>query len=193
MPKLQSGLTLLEMIVVLMIAGMALALGFQSLGQWRRADTAISSMTGQARQAVLTQHWLHDSVRSLTPVEDVPFQGTDSALSGISLNPTLSSQGGATSVAWRIEQASDGTSLVLDEQGTATTMALPGVVSAHFAYYDPEGKESAQWPPPLGVADALPMSVALFMTTHTGDIRVWGTSIAGIRNPVVTLYELERD
>ena len=31
------GLTLLEMLVVLMIAGMALAIGFQSLGQWRRA------------------------------------------------------------------------------------------------------------------------------------------------------------
>ena len=37
----QRGLTLLEMMVVLLIAGMAVALGFQSLGQWRRANAAI--------------------------------------------------------------------------------------------------------------------------------------------------------
>ena len=36
------GMTLLEMLVVLGIAAMALTLGFQSLGQWRRADIAIS-------------------------------------------------------------------------------------------------------------------------------------------------------
>ena len=51
----QQGLTLLEMMVVLLIAGMAITLAFQSLGQWRRANAAISSISGATQQTTLTE------------------------------------------------------------------------------------------------------------------------------------------
>ena len=66
-PARQLGLTLLEMMVVLLIAGMAVALGFQSLGQWRRANAAISSVSGAIQQTTLTESWLTDSLRGLIP------------------------------------------------------------------------------------------------------------------------------
>ena len=50
----QNGLTLLEMLVVLLIASMAISLGYQSLGQWQRANAAISNISGATQQATLT-------------------------------------------------------------------------------------------------------------------------------------------
>ncbi len=98
MPRQQDGLTLLEMLVVLLIAGMAIALGFQSLGQWRRANASISSISGATQQTTLTEAWLESSLRSLIPLKEVEFQGTGDRLSGISVQPVQSHQGGATEV-----------------------------------------------------------------------------------------------
>ena len=62
------GLTLLEMMVALLIASMALALGYQSLAQWRLAEAAISGHNGTLRQERLAQQWLESSLRGLVPV-----------------------------------------------------------------------------------------------------------------------------
>ena len=155
--------------------------------QWRRADTAISSLTGQARQTVLIQYWLRDSLRSLTPVEDVPFEGSDTQLSGISLNPALSSQGGATPVVWRIEPTRDGTQLLLEEQGQTVALALPDAASAQFSY-STRTAERTRSGPRLGEA-MLCHWESRCDDISCGESRVWAATIAGIRNPGMTLYE----
>src|SRR5690606_2078355 len=101
MARRAAGLTLLEMLVVLIIAGMALAIGFQSLGQWRRADAAINGLNAQTRQATLARSWLESSVRALVPVEDEEFSGDATGFAGVTLQPLLDSQGGATPVTWK--------------------------------------------------------------------------------------------
>lgn len=188
----QQGISLLEMLVVLMIAGMALALGFQSLGQWRRADAAISALSGRMQEALLTQRWLQESLGSLTPVEDVPFEGSASALSGITLNPVLATQGGATEVAWRLEPRSDGMRLVLEEAGRVLELPLlERVESAQFVYLDPDGRAHGQWPPAIGSSDALPASILLQIDGPSGPDRIWGAAVLGIRNPVQVPYDFE--
>ena len=84
-----SGLTLLEMMVVLMIAGMALALGYQSLAQWRRAETSIAGLGGDLRQQRLAQQWFESSLRGLLPVESAAFVGDAARLSGVTTRPVL--------------------------------------------------------------------------------------------------------
>ena len=187
----QRGLTLLEMLVVLMISGMALALGFQSLGQWRRADTAISTLSQRSQQTLLTQRWLHDSLRSLTPIAEVPFKGSDIQLAGISLNAVISSQGGETPVSWQLANDPDGMALVLVEAERELRMPLRDVESGTFRYIDDKGVAHDQWPPALGISDALPSAVLLELTDTAGRTQVWGAAVAGIRNPVKVLYEIE--
>lgn len=204
----QSGLTLLEMMVVLMIAGMALTLGFQSLGQWRRADVAISGLTGQTRQLALTRDWLEESLRSLAPAgsalpgatpprgldaDSGIFAGARDQLSGISLNGVLSARGGSTPVVWRVENDRDGTRLTLAENGRTLVLPLPLVGEAYFSYIDKEGKPHPQWPPSLGLADELPASVALHLDGADGSQRVWAAPIVGIHNPIPRLYEYQED
>lgn len=191
-----SGLTLLEMIVVMMIAGMALALGFQSLGQWRRAEMAIAGVGTSIRQDALMESWFSGSIQALTPIEEAPFAGSRDSLSGVTLAPVLATQGGSTPVSWSVEDKGDGIQLMLREHGVETRFPLPRAQSAHFVYLDNEGKEHEQWPPALGMADALPASVALVIDgPDLGASRVWMASVTGIRNPpeILPMYEPDRD
>ena len=191
-----SGLTLLEMIVVMMIAGMALALGFQSLGQWRRAEVAIAGVGTSIRQDALLESWFSGSIQALTPIKEAAFTGNGDSLSGVTLAPVLASQGGNTPISWSVEDEGNGLQLMLREHGVETRFALPRAQSAHFIYLDNEGKEHEQWPPALGTADALPASVALVINEpDTGGSRIWMASITGIRNPpeILPMYEPDRD
>ncbi len=188
-----SGLTLLEMMVVLLIAGMAMALGFQSLGQWRRADVAISAIQGATQQGALTEGWLRTSLRSLIPIEEVPFHGTAEALEGVCASPVLSHQGGASNVEWTIETGPSGVKLVLAEGKGRLELPLLDTVSASFGYVDGDGKIHSQWPPRLGIPDHLPAAVILNQRSATGREQVWATSVAGGLNPVVKPFEPEID
>jgi prepilin-type N-terminal cleavage/methylation domain-containing protein len=187
------GFTLLEMIVVMMIAGMAVALGFQSLGQWRRAEAAIANAGSATRQNLLTREWLRESLRGLVPVESPAFSGQRDGLTGMTLSPTLASQGGLTPVQWRLESNSQGTWLTLTEPGNTLRLPLPGGATARFIYLDKDGKTYEQWPPALGLNDQLPAAVGLSLDLPGQAGQVWLSSIAGVRNPLFQPYEPERD
>lgn len=187
------GLTLLEMLVVLIIAAMAITLGFQSLEQWGRADAAVSAFTQQGRQARLLQNWTQASIRALHPVEERPFAGDAASWSGVTLQPVFELQGGATEVRWQIIQDGDAVALGIEESGTVTRVPLQGVSAAGFEYVDRSGAVYTQWPPALGLHDQLPSSVVLRLKDASGGQRLWGAGVAGIRNPVLVIYESEQD
>ena len=189
-PMQQRGLTLLEMMVVLLIAGMAVALGFQSLGQWRRANAAISSISGTIQQTTLTESWLADSLRGLIPVPEQTFEGSEDKLLGVTTLPVQSHQGGATDIEWSIRSEAGLPHLLLKE-GTDRRLDLPlsGVSRARFAYMDKEGKLHAQWPPKLGLHDHLPAVVLLSQEMDDGSRRVWAATISGSRNSYTNPFE----
>jgi general secretion pathway protein J len=193
MPRRQNGLTLLEMLVVLLIAGMAIALGFQSLGQWRRANAAISSIGGATQQASLTEYWLESSLRSLIPLEEVEFQGTGERLAGVAVQPVQSHQGGATGVEWTIHRTDGELSLGLTEDGKRLELPLPGAIGAHFGYLDKQGRVHDEWPPKLGLHDHLPAAIVLTQEMDDGSQRLWAASIAGARNPRFNPFEADLD
>lgn len=191
MHRSSRGMTLLEMLVVLGIAAMALTLGFQSLGQWRRAELAIGSLTAQGREQLLVRNWLQGSARALHPVADAPFSGDRDGWRGTTLQPVMASQGGATRVEWRVESSGTQRSLQLTENGELLELPLPGVAQLRFVYLDSEGNVHPQWPPALGQHDHLPAGISLLLEMHAAPPRVWLSSIAGIRNPVMVMYEPE--
>ena len=66
--RLARGFTLLEMLVVLLIAGMALALTSQALSQYRRAHERVSASTQGGREYRMAERWFRDSVSGLYAV-----------------------------------------------------------------------------------------------------------------------------
>ena len=186
----QRGLTLLEMMVVLLIAGMAVALGFQSLGQWQRANAAIANIGGAIQQATLTESWLTDSLRGLIPVPEATFEGSTDKLQGVTTLPVQSHQGGATEIQWSIGNEAGRQHLLLQEGADRRMeLPLPGVRSARFAYMDKEGKLHAQWPPKLGLHEHLPAAILLSQDMEDGGSRVWAAAISGSRNPYLNPFE----
>ncbi|WP_433853558.1 PulJ/GspJ family protein [Stenotrophomonas nitritireducens] len=189
----QDGLTLLEMLVVLLIASMAISLGYQSLGQWQRANAAISSISGATQQATLTEYWFESSLRSLIPLQEVEFQGARDRLSGIATQPTQSHQGGATGTEWSTRHEGANQFLTLVEDGKQLDLPLPGVVSATFGYLDKEGRTHDQWPPKLGLHDHLPAVILLRQEMDDGTQRIWAANIAGAHNPRFNPFEADLD
>lgn len=189
----QTGLTLLEMMVVLLIAGMAMALGFQSLSQWRRADAAINEIQGATQQGALTEGWLRSSLRSLVPIDERQFSGTPDRLEGVCVSPVLSHQGGASDVEWKIETGADGVVLVLTEGDSLLELPLPDTVSASFGYVDGAGELHSQWPPRLGLPNHLPAAIVLVQRSASGHEQAWASAIAGSLNPVRKPFEFEDD
>ena len=185
------GLTLIEMLVVLIIAAMALALGFQSLGQWRRADAAVSNLTAENRQTILVRSWLQSAIRALHPVAEHPFEGDSEGWKGVTLQPVFLSQGGATETRWEVRMQNGFLQLGTLEAGSDHVFMLPGT-SGSFEYLDATGRAHPRWPPALGQHSHLPSAV-LFRLETSGGLRIWSESVAGIRDPVPVLYESETD
>lgn len=174
------GFTLLEMLVVLVIAGMALALTTQALGQYQRAQTRAVASERAGREYRLSEAWFRDSVRGLYPAAsrdaeaarsttklglgDVApvFAGTAQGFTGITLAPVLAGQGIPVAQTWRIVRDRAGIArLELDEEGKSVMLSLPRAGDMRLHYVDPEGKLHDQWPPKLGTWKQLPEVVVL--------------------------------
>ena len=189
----QQGLTLLEMMVVLLIAGMAITLAFQSLGQWRRANASISSISGATQQTTLTESWLQGSLRSLIALEKTPFEGTAERLKGVEAQPVQLQQGSSTDVQWSIGEEDGVRQLLLEEGERHLALPLPGAASATFEYLDNDGRTHAQWPPKLGLHDQLPAAIVLRQKMDDGNERLWASAIIGARNPRYNPFEVDLD
>lgn len=188
-PSTQRGLTLLEMMVVLLIAGMAIALGFQSLGQWRRANVAITQVSGGVQQTLLTESWLTASLRGLLP--DTPeFSGKADQLQGITAQPVQSHQGGTLSINWSIESQRGAVLLRLKEgKDKPLELPIPDATSAEFSYLDSDGRAHEQWPPKLGLHPQLPAVILLRITASDGRQQLWAAAISGARAPYFNPFE----
>jgi len=189
----ERGLTMLEMIVVLLIASLAITLAFQSLGQWQRARAAVANISGAIQEDFLTERWLESSLRSLIALDGRPFAGSATELKGVAIQPVLSHQGGDAPVEWSLLEDGEQVYLHLNENGQSLSLSLPDVVAARFRYQDKDGTFHAQWPPALGLHDQLPALIALEQELGNGRQRVWASSISGARNPYYNPFELEDD
>lgn len=182
--KSQRGLTLLEMVVVLLIAAMAITLGFQSLAQWQRARSSISSAGTSATQGILTKYWFLESVRSFTTHSKDALTGNSREISGVALQPLLSKQGSIAPIEWTLLKRNGAWALKYSEQGSELSLPLDDITDASFTYIDGAGAEHSVWPPKLGEHRQLPEAIALRQKSNNGVERLWMTPIVGNKNPL---------
>ncbi len=203
------GFTLLEMLVVLLIAGMALALTSQALGQYQRAHARVSAATQAGREYRLAENWFRDSINGLyaaadpdapsvkasfqqnraTQPDDVPvFHGDAHGFSGITLAPILAGQGIPTLQTWSLIPGNPGNeALALLEDGKQLRLAFPGAGRLALHYLDEDGEPHPQWPPAQGQWPQLPSAIAL----ELGSGAVIVAAVAGPKNPRIIPYEPE--
>lgn len=199
------GFTLLEMLVVLLIAGMALALTSQALGQFKRAYERVDVHTQRGREFRMAERWFRDSVSGLHPVvgasidEELPtsdpkvgstsplwFHGESHRFSGITLLPVLAGQGIPTMQVWSISSDRSGLDqLVLDEDGRQLLIPFPDANQLQLAYMDAEGRAHPQWPPTPESWPQLPAAITLTLDNRATIV----TSITGPKDALKIPYE----
>ncbi|WP_447585085.1 PulJ/GspJ family protein [Pseudoxanthomonas mexicana] len=201
------GFTLLEMLVVLLIAGMALALTSQALSQYARAHERVSASTQGGREYRLAERWFRDSVSGLYAVgqpgipgasaiprpaasqEDEPvFRGEARGFSGLTLLPVLAGQGVPTLQSWSIAPSRSGNdALALEEDGKQLTLPFPDAGQLRLHYLDAKGDLHALWPPAQGQWPQLPAAIALELGSGTLIV----AAVTGAQDPLVIPYEPE--
>lgn len=205
------GFTLLEMLVVLIIAGMALALTTQALGQYQRAHTRAIASERAGREYRLSEAWFRDSVRGLYPAapgdagapglaskaDAAPvFAGTAQGFTGVTLAPVLAGQGIPVVQTWRTVRGGTGIArLELEEDGKSLVLSLPRASEMRLHYVDPEGKLHDQWPPRLGTWKQLPDAVLLELLPDadgTGGALI-ASAVLGPHEPLEIRFEYESD
>lgn len=179
----RTGFTVLEMIVVLMVTGLAVSLAFQALGQYRRAAQAVERSAGKWRHAALAQDWFRESIEGLhAPVveregreEALGLSGSVERLEGMTLNPVAAGQGLPTQQVWEILRDQHGVVLSVEEAGHGILLLpLPSVHNAEFRFLDEQGEWQEAWSvtPRLKVGElpvaVLPSAIALLALDRDG-------------------------
>lgn len=184
------GFTVVEMLVVLMITGMALALGFQSLAQWQRAEETLQKVLADNRSSSLTAHWWQDSVRAATPTEEIAFRGEANYIRLMSLAPVFASQGGATPMEWKIVNEGSQAFLELKEFDREIRLPIRNARSAEFHYVGLDGRRSQQWPPELTSSPThLPVGVQMTVNTADNQEQHWVVHIVGPLDPPFNAFK----
>lgn len=201
------GFTLLEMMVVMLIAGMALTLATQALDQYQHANARVAANTQAGRQYRLAEAWFRDSVRGLVAVESqalptaardsssgpaVSFEGRQDGFHGLTLAPVLAGQGVPTPQRWQVvRDAAGGEVLELEEGGQRLQLRMAGTSRLLLGYLDPGGELHAQWPPTQGAWPQLPAAVVLESSSGEGPTLLVVATVIGPHDPVSMPYEPE--
>lgn len=201
LPRRDRGFTLLEMLVVMVIAGMALLLTTQALGQYQRAHTRAIASERNGREQRMSEAWFRASVRSLqasapaTPAAAADatapvFSGDALGFEGVTLAPVFEEQGTPIAQRWRIVSDAAGDHLELVEGDNELRLSLPRADRLRLHYLDPEGALHDAWPPSTGVAQQLPAAIVLEMTSSAaGASQLVAAAVLGPRDPMRIPYE----
>jgi type II secretory pathway pseudopilin PulG len=169
----QAGITLIEMLVVLLIVGMTTTLLFQMLSQTFRMQRYAGIQITDSRQGAMEADWFRQVVNGLQPdytgAKDV-FKGGARKLSGLSNNPLTTNYGAPVAVALELayDRDNDLTRLYYGHEKDGTLLIFWPHDVGRFLYVDATGEIHDAWPPPTGLWPQLPQAIRLEFTQEQG-------------------------
>lgn len=159
----QSGFTLMEALVVLMLVSIVVSLAFEMLGAYRIAKTRVFDASAATDRRALVETWFADSIRGLVALEGEMPEGSATRFAGMTLAPAMAARGGPVPVEWELVEEGGGVDLVYREYGEerwrVPTWTGPG--ESRLSYLGRDGQLLDRWPPPLGAQGHLPRLVVL--------------------------------
>lgn len=160
-PRKQQGLTLVEMLVVIVLVSLVATLLVQGLGNAMALYQRISSEQYRRHHEAMVLGWFRDVVSAAVPnrVGEQHFQGKSGSLSLASFQPLLSEQAINSDLAWSISPDAPYT-LKYQEAGKRITLPLNTSQRPFFEYLDEARRWHPRWPLTQG-SDRLPRAVRL--------------------------------
>lgn len=184
----QTGFTLIEVLVVLIIVGMVSGVLFQALERAYRLQERFGMELFNVQQGQMAADWYRQTVQGLHP--DYPdgrsiFQGNTREFSGLTSNPLGDEYGAPTPITWKIRNnRQNGTMELVYLEGKQETIILAWHSNeARFFYFDEKQTPHDSWPPPLGRSTQLPKQIQLVAQDAGDPVNI----IAATMGPAIPL------
>ena len=167
------GLTLFEMLVVLVLVSLLGTLLVQGVGFFLGKYATVKRVHREASLAALHQHWFVSSVQAMAPsrLEARRFAGDASSFKGVTLQPLAAEPGLPVWARWSIEDDGESEHVVYAEEGGAMwTIFTSDDSGLAFQYADAARQWHDRWPVASDSRDRIPRMVKLI---STGGRTVW--------------------
>lgn len=165
----QAGISLLEVLVVMVIASLASTIVFQGFSQITIIDRQFSAQNDFMRDQAMTRSWWRSSIESIQPDRidgNSKFKGTPKKLSALSTSALGNLYGTPQSIHWTLD--------FFPERGTINLISHIGMTASivqswpgnngEFFYYDYDGQRYTNWPPESGMPPQIPAMVEMRIT-----------------------------
>lgn len=190
------GLTLLEILVVLVIVSITSTLIFQSLWQLTHLQSRLQQSDQTNESLLLESDWLRQVISGLyisTSNKD-DLAGTETLMTGWTFSPLSSSIGAATKFQLEIKRDSATGKNILtyeDEYTPRQNLIDFGTAKASFTYLDEAGEKHQEWPPVFAAEKMLPRNVMLNIIGEQGIETIVATPMAASTAPPKTTNPFE--
>jgi prepilin-type N-terminal cleavage/methylation domain-containing protein len=149
----QSGFTLVEVLITLVLLGMVAAVVFGGLRQIFEARIRLRPYLDLSQETTLVAGWFRQTIDALLADYDEGehrFAGTAMQISGLTTSPLIGPPGTPTAFRWSLkyDAARDVTILEYGERPTETMEIVRWIGrNATFTYYGEDQKWHPNWPP----------------------------------------------
>ena len=189
--RTQSGLSFLELLVVIVIVSLVSTVLVQGLGFSLSLYQQVESRRVNNHKRVLVNHWFVTSSSALVAStgEVVSLQGVGDRFAANSFNALANGAGLVTPISWQLIEDKNGS--VLEYQQAGEVFILGPLEKVHrFEYQDHGGDWHSRWPLQDGAASVLPAAVRI--VDAAGSLYV--QSVLQTRaTPDETLAKMHRD
>jgi prepilin-type N-terminal cleavage/methylation domain-containing protein len=160
-----AGFTLLEVLVVLVLTGLASTILLQGLQHVFRLQGDFGAEIYRTRQGAMQAAWFRQSVNALMPDYAEgrhKFRGQRDGFDGLTLSPLDLADGTLAPFSWRLRfERGEGRTVLHYGQGTDPIAVLSLRGRANFEYLDATGTAHESWPPFTGTWPQLPSAIRL--------------------------------
>jgi prepilin-type N-terminal cleavage/methylation domain-containing protein len=149
----QSGFTLVEVLITLVLVSMVAAVAFGSLRQVFEARIRLGPYLDRSEQTTLLGGWFRQTIHALIADYDDGqhrFAGTATEISGLTASPLIAPPGTPIGFHWSLKYDAAGgvTALEYGERPSQTMQIVRWTGrDGAFAYYGEDQKWHADWPP----------------------------------------------
>ena len=160
--RTQSGLSFLELLVVIVIVSLVSTVLVQGLGFGLSLYQKVESRRVNSHKRVLVNHWFGTSSSALVASTGVrvSLEGAGDRFVAQTFNALVKEAGVATPVSWKLIDEKEGSALEYQQAGEI--FILSSLAGTHrFEYQGHDGDWYSSWPLQGGIASMLPAAVRI--------------------------------
>ena len=183
------GLTLIEMLVVLVLVSLLGTLLIQGAGFFLGRYASVQRVHRDASLAELRQHWFVSTLQAMVPsrVEARRFVGDATQLEGVTLQALAAEPGAPVRVRWSIGGEPGSSRVLYEESGAAPWTVLTSDADALFFQYADSAREwHGHWPLEADARERIPRMVRL---VSGGERTLWLARLDLFPEPVPNYRE----